>query len=1119
MLHDYSLLEFLSKYEIICILETFYERDTLPNIFPNFKRFFSPAIRLSKYGHASGGVYVFVKSNIEVVEINVHNITDFTIALELKFPQENILFVSTYIPPQGSNYYNNNPTNGITSFENVLSDLKSRYKDHGVIVCGDFNARCGIAQPSTDDDLLDLYIGNDTMHDRNCCNNYYSRTSEDIVINTFGKLFTDMCQCLDLYIVNGTDVNTNSGAYTYIHPQGNSVVDYFLLSDDLLCNIDDFIVHEMIESLHMPISLSINLTCLTDTSDDTNSKPTSKLIWDNEKSGEYQRDFLKTFQEYANSLVDSIYTDIDKCVNDFSHMLTNCAHNMQVNFTYRTKPVPSKTWFDNECHTSKSLLRRSLHTYTNNRTAENKTKYNQLRKNYKYLLKRKRRLFNEKRVNKLCNNLNNPTNFWKEIKQIIKSTKPTNSIKLDQWFTYFKNIFQQITTVPRIFNETQDFVYTYKNADNLLALNEDIQIPEIVNAISKLKPNKSPGFDQVLSEMLKVNSNVIASFLQVLFTHIFRSGIFPGNWAKSIVVPIHKKGNPNLCDNYRPISLTSLVSKVYTHILNTRLTTFVEDEYILNEEQAGFRNGYSTVDNMYILYSMIIKQFCKNRKLYVAFIDFRKCFDSINRDVLFIILERNGITGNMLNSIKGMYSHVQAAVRSNGELSDFFDCPIGLKQGCQTSPKLFSIFATEFSRCLNILGKHGIQLNPGADIIHHLLFADDMALISDTISGLQSKLNILYDQCLRLGLEINLDKTNIVVFRKGGQLSKHEHWYYGPQNIKVVNMYRYLGIDFSSRMSFTACTTPLVAKAKQSAFQIVSSLYNCNCNQLKIFTKLFDAKIQPILSYGSEIWGLVENNNLEQVHTTSLKRFLGLSIHTSNTTLLAETSRYPLSITWKIKCIKFWLRIQEMPSNRFPRQACEMLDRLSSNGHITWSTHIKDILCKNGFGYVWLFRQVGCTKTFCQKLKYTLCANFSQNLNSKIDNSDNLQFYKSFKNIFETQGYLTNNLFSNHLRKLLIRFRLSVSRINCHRFKFSLDPEKRLCPLCKLFVEDEYHVIFICKFYENIRPNYLPVSARPMCGLKPMVELFSDEKYFYNLSRYLSQIFELRYTILKSRTI
>ena len=285
-------------------------------------------------------------------EIKVYNI-DFTIALEFKCSQKNIVFVSSYIPPQGSTYYNNNPTNnGIIILENVLSDLKSRYKDHGFIISGDFNARCGIAQPSSENVALDFYIGNDTLHDRND-KNYFTRTSEDLVTNTFGNYFKDMCQCLDLYIINGTDINVNSCSYTYIHPQGNSVVDFFLSSDDVICYIDDFIVHEMIDSLHMPISLKIDLTCLTDTSCDANVKHISKFIWDNEKSIQYQNDFSNIFREKLDCLIETMYKDINESVNYFSHMLTSCAHSMQVNFTCKTKPVTPETWFDSDCYTNK----------------------------------------------------------------------------------------------------------------------------------------------------------------------------------------------------------------------------------------------------------------------------------------------------------------------------------------------------------------------------------------------------------------------------------------------------------------------------------------------------------------------------------------------------------------------------------------------------------------------------------------------------------------------------------------------------------------------------------------------------------------------------------------------
>ena len=112
---------------------------------------------------------------------------------------------------------------------------------------------------------------------------------------------------------------------------------------------------------------------------------------------------------------------------------------------------------------------------------------------------------------------------------------------------------------------------------------------------------KTPGYDGVLNEMLKINADDIIPYLHLLFQHIFRSGLFPREWTKSIILPIHKKGSTRLCDNFRPISLTSLISKIYTYILNERLSEFVDSMNILPEEQAGFRKGYSTVDHMFTL--------------------------------------------------------------------------------------------------------------------------------------------------------------------------------------------------------------------------------------------------------------------------------------------------------------------------------------------------------------------------------------------------------------------------------------------------------------------------------------------------------------------------------------
>ena len=119
---------------------------------------------------------------------------------------------------------------------------------------------------------------------------------------------------------------------------------------------------------------------------------------------------------------------------------------------------------------------------------------------------------------------------------------------------------------------------------------------------------------------------------------MFKKGIFPDGWTESIVIPLFKKGDMNNTSNYRGISLCDTSSKLYSTNINNRLREWVEQNNITGEYQAGFKRGYSTIDHMFTLLACVHKQFAANRKLYVAFIDFEKAFDSINRNLLWPIL-------------------------------------------------------------------------------------------------------------------------------------------------------------------------------------------------------------------------------------------------------------------------------------------------------------------------------------------------------------------------------------------------------------------------------------------------------------------------------------------------
>ena len=141
----------------------------------------------------------------------------------------------------------------------------------------------------------------------------------------------------------------------------------------------------------------------------------------------------------------------------------------------------------------------------------------------------------------------------------------------------------------------------------------------------------------------------------------------------TVIIPLHEKGDLENTDNYRGISLLSVISKCYTCVLNTRMKEWMEENEKIIESQAGFRHGYSTADHIFALSAIVEKCLSKKGgKLYVAFVDLQKAFDSVHRVSLFESLVRAGLSGTFLNTLKAMYESVVSCVRVNNHNTEFF---------------------------------------------------------------------------------------------------------------------------------------------------------------------------------------------------------------------------------------------------------------------------------------------------------------------------------------------------------------------------------------------------------------------------------------------------------------
>ena len=733
------------------------------------------------------------------------------------------------------------------------------------------------------------------------------------------------------------------------------------------------------------------------------------------------------------------------------------------------------------------------------------------RRNYKTLLRKKKQTFKFLAAQSLANNLNNPKEFWKEVKKscnIKKKNSVSNQITSEQWLNHFRKLF---TPSSENRGENLNFAELETSVDSL---DNPITIDEVKNSLNRLKNKKSGGLDGVAPEMLKVNDNGVLSYLTDLFNEIFASGEYPDAWSEAIIVPIFKGGDNNNVDNYRGISLLSVLGKCYTSILNRRLYTWLEENNKIHNSQAGFRSGFSTSDHAFTLYAATQKYLTKSgSKLYVAFIDLKKAFDNVTHRTLLDSLYNAGVSSKFIQAIKAIYNRVKSCVRVEDDVTAMFDCPQGLRQGCVLSPTLFTIIINKVALRVNEMGRHGVQLVPGLLELLILLFADDIALISCTASGLQTQLDILFELCKELSLIINTEKSKIIVFRHGGYLGKHEKWLMNGNPIEVVNSYVYLGYKFTTTMSSIEAAKYLAFKGKKAVYNIFQAHAQLQPMSHKTFFKIFDSVVQPVLSYMAEIWGLLidpDKDPTEKIHLLACKRLLNVTLRTPNKMVYGELGRYPLSINYKIKAVKFWLRLLKLNLDRLPRQAYQLLVSLDEKGKSNWITKLKMLLFQTGFGVAWINQGVGNEKSFILALKQRLLDMYAQGWNSVINDSPRYAIYKLFKQAITCETYL-NCITIKSFRDSMTRFRLGISTLKTHKNRYTRDNRIGIncCPFCPDVVDDELHLLFNCSAYDNLRPQFL-CNIRPTNQTVQFINILSTEDCakIKQLSWYLFKCFQ-----------
>lgn len=1023
--------------DFFSLTETWSTREfSFPQLLNDFKSVQSFATKNNVFGRPSGGL-IFGYNSKKIRLIDVLSINRFFIAVSAEYIIfKNITIIICYFPP--SNIYDSE----FIEFLGYIANVKAE----NIIVMGDCNARIGCLEK-----IFVYYL-----------NEHITHKSMDNSINHRGRLLIECCKTNNLIVLNGSLPGDREGAFTFFGGNGASVLDLIIVSNSVYTRVTDLEVIPKLGSDHLPVVASLEGITSHGINKEENLGQIVVSKWTDAEGSSFVLQMENFFFTNPNIEPDDLIPTMSREAEKVNLLVRKNVHkNPVLNYNAWDK------WFDQDCRRKKVDLRKNLRNLQKNNNENNRTAYKICLKEYKILCTTKKINYYEVLNSQLFNCKDSQT-FWNIIKSFRKKNFNQNSIGSDVWFDYFSQIFK---------SNSSPFEASFLPEENLSFIDPildcDITVREVSLVLNKLKSGKAPGCDALKPEFFKYLGNFSLIAISNIFNRILETGQIPSSWILIIINPIYKKGDVSDPANYRPISLIPVVTKIFTSILNNRLLNFLNSHHKLLEEQAGFRKNYSCLDQIFILNCLIDNKLKKKRgKIYSVFVDFKGAFDNVNHEILFSELKKNGVSPGFIRILRNIYNKAYAKVRSLTNYTEPFKINSGVLQGEVLSPILFSLFLNDLIIRLNTSGISDISFHDGTPI-NILLYADDAVILADSTVNLNKKLRILERYCSDHKLKVNINKTKVMVFRKGGKLSKHDKFYYENNKLEIVSNYIYLGVPFSSSGSFSTARKHFSDKAVSAIHAMWPIVTGAKVSSPGGWFRLFNSLVTSVLSYGSPVWSISYISELEYIQNSFIKKLFNLSRYTPGYILRLELGQTNTSILFIKLILKFWIRILKMNDHRFTKIAYKHYFYNHSDPiKFNWTLKIKSIIENSGFSFVWLSQDPDVAIKFLPQILLSYIDQCKQSDMISMENSQHYSHYKFIKLTPFIEDYITSKI-DLSLKRILFQLRLNKETIFFEGKLFKIN-SKENCKFCNLGKPESWeHVFFYCPMYSFYRFKYL----------------------------------------------
>ena len=201
--------------------------------------------------------------------------------------------------------------------------------------------------------------------------------------------------------------------------------------------------------------------------------------------------------------------------------------------------------------------------------------------------------------------------------------------------------------------------------------------------------------------MLITGGQIMTNMITLLFNKTLQAGLYPHAWGEGVITSLFKSGDINSTNNYRGITISSCLGKLFNSILNRRLDVFSIENELKCKEQIAYESGSRTVDHIFVLQTLTNQYFSKKDKFYGCFVDMKKAFDSVLHNAILYKLFEENVNGKFHEIITNMYETTKISVKVNQqEKTESFPCKVGIRQGDNLSPNLFKFIMKDLPRQL-----------------------------------------------------------------------------------------------------------------------------------------------------------------------------------------------------------------------------------------------------------------------------------------------------------------------------------------------------------------------------------------------------------------------------------